>query len=137
MVSLKYILHDTSLSVYSTLGKKSAPSFHLIKKEKTWLGALKYCREKHTDLVSGVTQLRHAKTQLSKKIEKAEKNIAIGLFRDSWDWSGGSKSSFRNWDESFKDHRATGNCAVTSKHGEWKSKGCSSKFPFFCYNGEC
>uniref|UniRef100_A0A671XGT6 C-type lectin domain-containing protein n=1 Tax=Sparus aurata TaxID=8175 RepID=A0A671XGT6_SPAAU len=63
--------------------------------------AQKHCREKHTDLVSGLDQLRD--NNFTSEIKKFEVHFWwIGLFRDSWRWSDGSKASFRNW-ESFED----------------------------------
>uniref|UniRef100_A0A8C6UBZ9 C-type lectin domain-containing protein n=1 Tax=Neogobius melanostomus TaxID=47308 RepID=A0A8C6UBZ9_9GOBI len=59
--------------------------------KKTWLGALEYCRENHTDLIGG--------SQPMPEISDSSAHYWIGLFRDSWQWSNGSSSSFRNWDE--------------------------------------
>uniref|UniRef100_A0A8C6UQD9 C-type lectin domain-containing protein n=1 Tax=Neogobius melanostomus TaxID=47308 RepID=A0A8C6UQD9_9GOBI len=56
--------------------------------KKTWLGALEYCRENHTDLIGG-----------TQPMPNVHGDHWIGLFRDSWQWSNGSSSSFRNWDE--------------------------------------
>ncbi|XP_031697694.1 C-type lectin lectoxin-Phi1-like [Anarrhichthys ocellatus] len=68
--------------------------YHLINESKTWLEAQSYCRERHTDLISGPTQLNDEEF---KKIE-LYKFVWIGLFRDTWRWSNGSSFSFRSWD---------------------------------------
>uniref|UniRef100_A0A8C9XA59 C-type lectin domain-containing protein n=1 Tax=Sander lucioperca TaxID=283035 RepID=A0A8C9XA59_SANLU len=62
----------------------------------TWLDAQSYCREHHTDLISGVKQLEDFKTQGQ---NDANRIFWIGLFRDCWSWSDGSSFSFRSWDK--------------------------------------
>ncbi|XP_076018553.1 macrophage mannose receptor 1-like [Genypterus blacodes] len=115
----------------------SGGKFHLIKREKTWLEALKHCREKYTDLVSGTTQLQNASKMLSDELKKLwdKKNIAIGRFRDSWKWSCGRTSSFRNWNDCNSNDDGTDKrkCAVIKDNGTFESKKCTSTFPFVCY----
>ncbi|XP_034531871.1 C-type mannose receptor 2-like [Notolabrus celidotus] len=96
-----------------------------------WTQAQKYCREHHTDLLSGLDQLQEFKMQ---SIEN--KYMWIGLFRDTWSWSNGSKSSFRNWGQGlFKDGHDKKECAtVLNSLGEWGSDDCNEKKPFFCYD---
>ena len=102
--------------------------------KKNWSEAQRHCREKHTDLVSGLDQL------LDKKFRSKIQNHGnsfhwIGLFRDSWRWSDGSNASFRNW-KSFKDDNSK-KCAVTLLPSQkWESRACDQKRPFFCYRGE-
>ncbi|XP_035863291.1 L-selectin-like [Sander lucioperca] len=42
---------------------KTGQTFHIIKSMKRWQDAQSYCREHHTDLISGVKQLEDFKTQ--------------------------------------------------------------------------
>uniref|UniRef100_A0A8C4GYH3 C-type lectin domain-containing protein n=1 Tax=Dicentrarchus labrax TaxID=13489 RepID=A0A8C4GYH3_DICLA len=62
-----------------------------------WPEAQNYCRENHTDLVSGLNQLNDP--DLKEQINSYD--VWIGLFRDTWRWSDGSHFSFRNWDVEF------------------------------------
>ncbi|KAK7879759.1 hypothetical protein WMY93_030686 [Mugilogobius chulae] len=62
----------------------------------------------------------------------------MGLFRDSWTWSDGNSSSFRNWDVSenvLSDNwnPNTQQCARLSEQKRWKSENCNQKRPFICY----
>uniref|UniRef100_A0A671XGM8 C-type lectin domain-containing protein n=1 Tax=Sparus aurata TaxID=8175 RepID=A0A671XGM8_SPAAU len=71
--------------------------------KKTWSEAQEYCREKHTDLVSGLHQLVDRKLRSEIQNQKNKNSFYwIGLFTDGWGWSDGSKASFRNW-KSFED----------------------------------
>ncbi|XP_049423926.1 C-type mannose receptor 2-like isoform X4 [Epinephelus fuscoguttatus] len=111
--------------------RQSNKTFHLIKDKMSWPQAQNYCREHHTDLVSGDQQLEdnEFKTEI-----KSQKEVWIGLFRDSWRWSDGSNSSFRYWDlESDNDYHHN-RCAMIKSNGKWRADKCDHKKPFFCYN---
>ncbi|KAL7374685.1 hypothetical protein ABVT39_005385 [Epinephelus coioides] len=64
--------------------KQSNKTFHLIEDWMSWPQAQSYCRENHTDLVSGDQQLEddEFKTEY-----KSDREVWIGLFRDSWRWN--------------------------------------------------
>lgn len=93
-----------------------------------WTQAQNYCRTHHTDLISGRDQL--------KKFFQSSQNKKgwIGLFRDTWRWSDGSNSSFRNW-KKFEDGVKYLKCAAVWKHsGDWRADDCKMTKPFFCYD---
>uniref|UniRef100_A0A3Q3LZ77 C-type lectin domain-containing protein n=1 Tax=Mastacembelus armatus TaxID=205130 RepID=A0A3Q3LZ77_9TELE len=104
---------------------------HVITVWKKWLEAQHYCREHHTDLVSGQNQIND---ELNKKLSK-DQWYAIGLFRDTWGWSDGSSFSFRHWNQAFTDDD-TETCAMTllNQDGTWDSDDCNKRNPFFCYD---
>ncbi|XP_034005968.1 macrophage mannose receptor 1-like [Trematomus bernacchii] len=115
-------------------------TYHCKNAAKNWLQAQSYCREHHTDLVSGITQMTSTdfKVQVGEcelNIERPpnpDKNLWIGLFRDTWSWSDGKKFSFRHWEDSFEDV-ASKTCAITTSNGKWSSDTCTVKKPFYCY----
>ncbi|XP_030286087.1 macrophage mannose receptor 1-like [Sparus aurata] len=112
--------------------KPSEKKYTIHDDKKSWSEAQKHCRENHIDLVSGLHQL--VDRNLRVKI-KDHNNLWIGLFRDGWRWSDGSKASFRNW-ESFKDDNSK-KCAVTLLPSQiWYSRDCDEKKSFFCYKEE-
>ncbi|XP_047445208.1 putative C-type lectin domain family 20 member A [Mugil cephalus] len=95
--------------------------------KKNWIDAQKYCRDHHTDLVSGLKQLDQVNLSDGK-------DYWIGLFRDTWRWSDGSSFSFRHWDQTLSPGDE---CAVTmlnEEQGRWKNADCTDKKPFFCYD---
>ncbi len=102
-----------------------------------WTQAQNYCRQHHTDLVSGLSQLQDKEfINLTTEIESNEK-LWIGLFRDTWRWSDGSNFSFRNWDLEFNHEESKNKCATTVSNGlKWGSDDCNKTKPFFCYDGE-
>ncbi|XP_042368634.1 macrophage mannose receptor 1-like [Plectropomus leopardus] len=101
--------------------------FNVNNKTLTWPEAQKYCREHHTDLISGREQLDELNAAMT-----PYPFVWIGLFRDSRRWSDESSFSFRNLDPHF--NRGDG-CAVTTlqPEGRWKYEDCNAKRPFICY----
>ncbi|XP_071767042.2 macrophage mannose receptor 1-like [Centroberyx gerrardi] len=114
-------------------GTNNTDTFHLIREEKTWREAQDYCREKHTDLISGTQTFNE---EVEKMIISVEKNFVIGLFKDSWKWSDESKSSFRYWHPNVIENHQGNRCTVTrlDPQGRWKDKECDEEKPFFCYD---
>ncbi|XP_030018734.1 C-type mannose receptor 2-like [Sphaeramia orbicularis] len=106
---------------------ETGPSKYIkIANEMTWLKAQKYCRENHTDLISGQDQLDDLKNHT--KLNGAR--WMIGLFSDTWRWSDGNGSSFRNWDQTPQSNH----CAAITRDGRWRSESCETKKHFYCYN---
>ncbi|KAK7879745.1 hypothetical protein WMY93_030672 [Mugilogobius chulae] len=90
---------------------RSANTPVLVRLGKTRLEALYFCREHHIDL---------------------------DLFRDSWVWSDGNNSSFRNWEASENVlsgdwNQTTPQCTRLSEQKRWKSEDCNEQRPFICY----
>ncbi|TKS93151.1 Macrophage mannose receptor 1 [Collichthys lucidus] len=107
--------------------KKPNDTYCVINETMTWPQAQKYCRDNHTDLISGLNQLNQVKDLIPPK-----KNFWIGLFSDTWMWSDGSSSSFRNWEPEVEDE----NCALLKSSGQWRFADCDETKPFFCYDDE-
>lgn len=120
--------NDTSTDNYTSVNYK------VINEEKrTWLEAVQFCREHYTDLVSGLDQFNEAAAAVN-----ITDKTRIGLFRDTWGWSDGSNSSFRNWNEAGNDNvvcdtpQQQKNCAKLGDDNKWMSVSCSEKNPFIC-----
>ncbi|XP_059210664.1 macrophage mannose receptor 1-like [Centropristis striata] len=109
--------------------KKSTKKFHFINKEKTWPQAQSYCRKHHTDLVSGRKQLED--DEFKEERPQDDKDLWIGLFRDSWRWSDGSSFSFRYRDLDL--YEGDKKCAMIA-NGKWSSDKCDGEKPFVCYD---
>ncbi|XP_038132790.1 macrophage mannose receptor 1-like [Cyprinodon tularosa] len=117
--------------------RKTSEKFYMTEEKKTWLEAQSYCREKHTDLISGMKQLQDGEVGKLRNTKGNENYIYLGLFRDTWKWSDGSSFSFRHWNLQFEDEKSnSGQCAMTvfDDGGRWKNVDCKEEKPFFCYD---
>ncbi|XP_016522170.1 macrophage mannose receptor 1-like [Poecilia formosa] len=109
--------------------------YRLIKEKKSWQEAQSYCREKHTDLISGTKQLQDE--EVKKLMNSSDSKAYTGLFRDTWRWSDGSSFSFRHWHDDYNNSESvSGQCAMTvfDDGGRWKNENCDERKPFICYD---
>ncbi|XP_054914596.1 C-type mannose receptor 2-like [Poeciliopsis prolifica] len=118
----------------------SSQKYHLIYESMNWTEAQSYCREKHTDLISGLKQLKDGEVNKGLNLMTANSEyIFIGLFSDTWRWSDGNSSSFRHWNLQFNNQRInSGQCAMTvfDDGGRWRNENCTERKPFICYSDD-
>ncbi|XP_055012178.1 macrophage mannose receptor 1-like [Boleophthalmus pectinirostris] len=107
---------------------------------KNWTAAQHFCRDQHTDLISGPDQLNQMEIGTeSCTCNETKDNWWIGLSRDTWGWSDGSNSSFRNWsisdpvlNKSFTDDNK--DCVKVGPQGTFIRDYCNQTRPFICYD---
>ncbi|CAB1346141.1 unnamed protein product, partial [Coregonus sp. 'balchen'] len=124
-------LIQTLLVAFVPIGTKSpAGSFVIVKEPMTWREAQRYCRENHTDLASVRNQNEN---QEICNVANGS-NVWIGLFKDTWEWSDQSNSSFRYWGDG-EANNTDKRCAAwnRSPSGRWIDRECLMKCPFVCY----
>ncbi|XP_016520441.1 C-type mannose receptor 2-like [Poecilia formosa] len=116
----------------------SSQKYHLIYESKNWMEAQSYCRQNHTDLISGLEQLQDGEVNNGLNLTTAiSRYIFTGLFSDTWRWSDGSSFSFRHWNLKFNNQRINSDqCAMTvfDDGGRWKNETCDERKPFICYD---
>lgn len=110
---------------------ESKLKFALIDLKMNWTQAQRYCRDHYTDLARIRNQ---AENQLVKDLVPA---VWMGLYRDTWKWTNGSRSSFRYW-SSGEASTGMENCAAANfgDSGKWEKWICDTKKAFICYSGK-
>uniref|UniRef100_A0A673J609 C-type lectin domain-containing protein n=1 Tax=Sinocyclocheilus rhinocerous TaxID=307959 RepID=A0A673J609_9TELE len=111
----------------------SSKGFVLVQQSMSWRNAQSFCRANHMDLSSVRSQSENQQIQ-----QLINTGVWIGLFRDSWEWSDKSTSSFRNWapTEPHSNENATVLVKSGSRTGQWEDWPCNSQFTFVCQKGE-
>ncbi|XP_048092029.1 macrophage mannose receptor 1-like [Alosa alosa] len=116
----------------SLIHKAGGNSTHvLVTERKNWADAQRYCRENHTDLACVRNQTENDKIE----DVRGSRGAWIGLFRDAWEWSDGSSSSFRHWNTGEpNDVDGKEFCAEiqNASGARWNDRGCYHRSHFIC-----
>ncbi|XP_076144646.1 C-type mannose receptor 2-like [Alosa pseudoharengus] len=121
-------------------GRNSTHPYVLVPEKKNWTDAQRYCRENHTDLASVRNPTENDQIDKVRGGSHGGNNNGngaawIGLFRDAWEWSDGSNSSFRNWNirEPNNGDGKEFCTEILNPSGAWNDRGCDHRSHFICY----
>ncbi|XP_064408005.1 macrophage mannose receptor 1-like [Latimeria chalumnae] len=112
--------------------------FFLVKENKSWFDAVKYCQGHYTDLVSVTSpEIQMEVAEIARK--SSGDRVWIGLSRDHpyqvWLLEDQNKFNYTNWGEGFQTYSLTNHCGFLDAHKNftWGIHCCFSQFNFICY----
>lgn len=114
----------------------TATGLSVVIQEMSWRKAQDHCRLNNSDLASVMSPTENLALQNTITSNNPPPALVwIGLFKDQWEWSDQSGSSFRDWEPSQPNNDGVC-CLYDSVRKKWFDRGCSSSYPFYCYGGE-
>ncbi|XP_071327049.1 C-type mannose receptor 2-like [Trachinotus anak] len=122
--------------------------YHYINQQMTWTDAQRYCREKHTDLVTiesidDLSKLNRPSSDTSwiwigLTDDPTSWKGVMGNDSNSWRWSATGETlqtDYHNWDSAqpnnYGGHQT---CVFVYSNGRWNDEICSRKLSFVCHN---
>lgn len=98
-----------------------------------WVQADTYCKEHHNDLAI----VRNLEENQQIQGLNISGSLWIGLHRDAWKWSDGTRAHFTNWRKG-EPNGAEDCCASIdfADSGVWQDRDCGERLVFICYWGK-
>ncbi|TRZ00577.1 hypothetical protein DNTS_004499 [Danionella cerebrum] len=129
--------HDVKCSKTNTfICYNRSSQLESVNQKKSWRDAQSHCRENHVDLVTVRNSIENQELErIINDNQKYNDHVWMGLFRDSWQWSDQSKSSFRYWNTGEpNDNGGNEYCAVMdpAANRQWNDIPCDRQIPFVC-----
>uniref|UniRef100_A0A3B4AFI2 C-type lectin domain-containing protein n=1 Tax=Periophthalmus magnuspinnatus TaxID=409849 RepID=A0A3B4AFI2_9GOBI len=108
----------------------SSKQFILVSVLLSWEDARSYCRQQYTDLAMIEDETENSAVAAL----MWGGSVWIGLYREGWQWSDGSNSTFTNWANGQPD-LGVQNCVVETAARDWHDGWCHDSYPFICQKG--
>ncbi|XP_025757665.1 macrophage mannose receptor 1-like isoform X1 [Oreochromis niloticus] len=110
----------------------STRTFVYINNPMSWANAQSYCRVHYTDLASVMNMTENQKID---NLVPTGLIVWIGLFRESWKWTDGSKPSYIYWKTNEPNNKIGAESCVAANfedNAKWEDWNCDSKKEFVC-----
>uniref|UniRef100_A0A3Q3E7X4 C-type lectin domain-containing protein n=1 Tax=Labrus bergylta TaxID=56723 RepID=A0A3Q3E7X4_9LABR len=108
--------------------EKGPQQYILTPQKMNWRVAQEHCRRQHTDLAS----VRNKEENHALQEVVGDQKVWTGLFRDPWEWSDGSDSSFRYWKTDMQIYNDPSNKCTALNDDRFYIRACGFKLKFLC-----
>uniref|UniRef100_A0A3P9M6X5 C-type lectin domain-containing protein n=1 Tax=Oryzias latipes TaxID=8090 RepID=A0A3P9M6X5_ORYLA len=133
--SVLYQLRVFQQAACTGTANQNKKNYVFINQAMSWSSAQQYCRENYKDLAMIENQEENTDAQNTKL---SNYRVWIGLYREPWTWSDGSKSSFRNWlpNTGLNNINENQHCITENPQHQWADESCNIPWVFVCHQGD-
>uniref|UniRef100_A0A673A5Q3 C-type lectin domain-containing protein n=1 Tax=Sphaeramia orbicularis TaxID=375764 RepID=A0A673A5Q3_9TELE len=112
-------------------------SLIVIEEKKSWEEALEYCREKHAEITSLVSEHEVLLAQKVIQPNSITDPVWIGLcfLGNRWLWVNGDPLEYQAWTmgEEHSQCLEKGRCGALAKGGQWENRDCQERLSFIFF----
>uniref|UniRef100_A0A8C7WUC6 C-type lectin domain-containing protein n=1 Tax=Oryzias sinensis TaxID=183150 RepID=A0A8C7WUC6_9TELE len=128
--ALKYLNSVKNVfTCFVSVTDQNKKNYVFINQAMSWSSAQQYCRKNYKDLAMIENQEENTEAQNAKPSNNV---VWIGLYREPWTWSDGSRSSFRNWLPTTGLNNVDKNqhCITENPQHQWADEFCNIPWLF-------
>ncbi|KAL1268278.1 hypothetical protein QQF64_033641 [Cirrhinus molitorella] len=129
-------LHDRNCNDQYSFYCMNISEFVLVHQNKTWEGALEYCRKQYNDLAS-LSSFNMMDSALGKSTQAETEHLWTGLRYQAghWFWVNGDDLDYKDWYQNQQPQCPARNLrcgALDKKTQNWIHRDCEEKLNFLC-----
>ncbi|KAL1265752.1 hypothetical protein QQF64_003779 [Cirrhinus molitorella] len=130
------LLDETCIDPLPFFCTATVRSMILVSEPKSWMEALKHCRDKNVNLASLSSAMeQYVAEQKVERVQTSYVWIGLNFLAGSWIWVYGDDIQYVNWVNGENlQCPVTRRCgALTVANGKWEARSCEERMEFLCF----